>query len=130
VKNDRLYLLHIVDSLQWIEQFVAEGRDAFLASRKTQDAVIRNFEIIGEAAKRLSPGITRAHNHIPWRRIAGFRDVLIHNYMPSICRKSGMSRCNRRQCCGNKSRESSRLCLRTVPESKPALIPPSSKDNK
>jgi uncharacterized protein with HEPN domain len=43
--------------------------------------VIRNFEIIGEAAKRLSDDVRKAHPDIPWRRIAGFRDVLIHDYM-------------------------------------------------
>jgi uncharacterized protein with HEPN domain len=45
-----------------------------------QDAVERNFEIIGEAAKRLSTGIKQTQDTIPWRRIAGFRDVLIHDY--------------------------------------------------
>lgn len=52
-----------------------------MKSPVTQDAVIRNFEILGEAAKHVSEAIQQAHPEIPWRRIAGFRDVLIHNYM-------------------------------------------------
>ncbi len=60
---------------------MAEGRDTFLKSRLKQDAVIRNFEIMGEAAKQLSDKVKQAHPTIPWKRIAGFRDVLIHDYM-------------------------------------------------
>jgi uncharacterized protein with HEPN domain len=46
-----------------------------------QDAIIRNFEIIGEATKHLSPELKQSHPEIQWRGMAGFRDVLIHNYM-------------------------------------------------
>ncbi len=46
-----------------------------------QDAVIRNFEVIGEASKRLSEEAKAHCPDVPWRDIAGFRDVLIHNYM-------------------------------------------------
>jgi uncharacterized protein with HEPN domain len=46
-----------------------------------QDAVIRNFEVIGEAAKRVSDQFKQAHPNVPWRRVAGFRDVLIHDYL-------------------------------------------------
>ncbi|WP_339384034.1 HepT-like ribonuclease domain-containing protein [Fischerella sp. FACHB-380] len=46
-----------------------------------QDAVIRNFEIIGEATKRLSAEIRAADPDVPWQQVAGFRDVLIHDYL-------------------------------------------------
>jgi uncharacterized protein with HEPN domain len=46
-----------------------------------QDAVIRNFEIIGEAVKQISEQVKNEHPEIPWRNIAGFRDILIHRYM-------------------------------------------------
>jgi uncharacterized protein with HEPN domain len=52
-----------------------------MESSMAQDAVIRNFEIIGEAAKRISEGVKKKYSFVPWRRLAGFRDVLIHNYM-------------------------------------------------
>jgi uncharacterized protein with HEPN domain len=54
--------------------------EQFLNDEMVQDAVIRNFEIIGEAAKRVPTGYRRAHAEVPWRLMAGFRDVLIHAY--------------------------------------------------
>jgi len=80
VKDDRFYLLHIRDAIQNIVDYTAPGRDAFFADKKTQDAVIRNLEIIGEATKRLSPATAEQRPEIPWKQVAGLRDVLIHNY--------------------------------------------------
>lgn len=54
--------------------------DAFLADMKTQDAVVRNVEIIGEAAKLMPKVFTARHPEIPWREMAGTRDRLIHDY--------------------------------------------------
>jgi len=52
----------------------------FLDDRKTQDAVIRNIEIIGEATKNLSNDLQDSYSEIPWRDMAGMRDKLIHHY--------------------------------------------------
>lgn len=60
---------------------MAEGKAAFMHNSMMQDAVIRNFEIIGEATKRLSATVKQDHAEIPWRQMAGFRDVLIHDYL-------------------------------------------------
>lgn len=54
--------------------------DAFLTDIKTQDAVVRNLEIIGEAAKNISEETRTKYNQIPWRSMAGTRDRLIHHY--------------------------------------------------
>jgi uncharacterized protein with HEPN domain len=81
VKGDQVYLKHILDAIEKIESYVAVGRDVFVSASHWQDAVIRQLEIIGEAAKRLSPDLRSQYDDIPWRRIAGLRDVLIHDYM-------------------------------------------------
>ncbi len=54
--------------------------EAFIADIKTQDAVIRNLEIIGEATKNLSPELRAKHPAVPWKGMAGVRDRLIHHY--------------------------------------------------
>jgi uncharacterized protein with HEPN domain len=79
--DDRLYLTHILECLEKIEQYAATGRDAFNADPMRQDAIIRNFEIIGEATKRLSEEVRSARPDVSWREVAGFRDVLIHDYL-------------------------------------------------
>ena len=81
MKDDIPYLKHIRGALTRIEEFTAgmEHKD-FVADVKTQDAVVREFTVVGEAAKRLSTGLRQKHPVVPWRRLAGVRDVLIHKY--------------------------------------------------
>lgn len=78
---DALYLEHILERIQRIEACAQEGREAFDASPILQDAIMRNFEVIGEAVKQLSPDRRDRYPEVAWRRVAGFRDVLIHNYV-------------------------------------------------
>lgn len=80
MKDEQNYLLHIRDAIERIRLYTDEGRDVFLSDIKTQDAVIRNLEIIGEAVKHLSNVTTERCPDIPWKQIAGMRDVLIHHY--------------------------------------------------
>lgn len=81
MKSNRMYLEHILESIERVESFCSCGRDEFMKNPMIQDATIRNFEIIGEAAKRLSDDVRIAYPNISWSDIAGFRDVLIHDYM-------------------------------------------------
>ena len=81
MNRDRVYLQHILDAINRIESYVAVGHEVFLASPHWQDAVIRQLEVIGEATKRLSEELRLNYGDVPWRRIAGLRDVLIHDYM-------------------------------------------------
>lgn len=80
MKDESALLQHILDAICKIEQYVADGKSAFLSDSKTQDAVIRNFEVIGEAAKGISEETRSLHPDIPWKQIAGMRDFLIHVY--------------------------------------------------
>jgi len=80
MKDDRIYLFHIQDAIKDILEYTKEGRGAFLKDKKTQDAVIRNLEIIGEATKKLSNPLRLKYPNIKWKKIAGMRDKLIHEY--------------------------------------------------
>jgi len=80
MKEDKVYLLHIRDAIDRILTYTAERRNAFLSNTMIQDAVVRNFEIIGEAAKRLSSELRSAHADLTWKQISGMRDKLIHEY--------------------------------------------------
>ena len=79
-KDPRVYLAHILECADRIERYLGQDREAFLRDTMVQDAVIRNFEVIGEAAKRIPEQFRVVHAGIPWRLMAGFRDVLIHDY--------------------------------------------------
>ena len=81
MNRDEVYCRHILDAIEMIESYIGVGRETFLTTPHWQDAVIRRLEIIGEATKRLSPSLRTQYQEIPWRRIAGLRDVLIHDYM-------------------------------------------------
>ena len=81
MKDDRIYLSHIREAIEKILSYTAGGREQFMGNPMIQDAVIRNFEIVGEAVKRLSAAVKIKRPEIPWRRVGGFRDVLIHDYM-------------------------------------------------
>lgn len=80
MKRNELYLQHILECVITIEEYTHEGQQAFYESKIIQDAVIRNLEIIGEATKRISKEFREQHIQMPWREMAGLRDVLIHNY--------------------------------------------------
>lgn len=79
--DPRLYLIHIVESADFVASYI-EGKDseAFAADQQLQDAVIRRIKIMGEAVKNLSQEVRDAHPRLPWRRIAGVRDKVIHDY--------------------------------------------------
>ena len=79
-ERDRLFLQHMLAAIDDIVLFTTGGKAEFQTDRKTQSAVVRQLEIIGEAVKNLSPALTASEPGIPWRLIAGTRDRLIHAY--------------------------------------------------
>ncbi len=81
MKSDKLYIGHIVDAISAIEEYILDmNYDDFSKDRKTQDAVLRKLEVVGEASKRLSDELTKSLPEIPWKDIVGMRNKLIHDY--------------------------------------------------
>jgi len=80
-RDIKLYVEDVLEAIKAIEKFV-EGMDfeSFKEDDKTSSAVIRKFEIIGEATKNIPQSIKEKYPHIPWKEMAGFRDKLIHFY--------------------------------------------------
>ncbi|MBC7224303.1 MAG: DUF86 domain-containing protein [Anaerolineae bacterium] len=80
-RTDRALLRDIREAIRRIEDYTAAMTyEAFLDDTRTQDAVLRNLEVLGEAAKRVSPALRNKHPEIPWREMARLRDRLIHHY--------------------------------------------------
>lgn len=80
-KDPKILLLDILDSIENIEKYTKNvSKEKFFDNLKTQDAVVRRIEIIGEAVKHLPTSFKNKYSDIEWRKIAGTRDVLIHDY--------------------------------------------------
>lgn len=79
--KDDAWILDMLNACRRIERY-AQGVNgaAFLGDELRQDAIVRQLTILGEAAKRVSPKYRTAHPEIPWQQIAGFRDVMVHQY--------------------------------------------------
>lgn len=81
MKDDTLYLIHIEERIERIEQYIVGGHDDFRQSTMIQDAVLRNLQILAESTQRLSDKIKHENPGMEWRKIAGFRNILVHNYL-------------------------------------------------
>ena len=80
-KEPKVFLNHILDSIVLIEEYSKNvTQEKFNKNRYLQDAIIRRLEIIGEATKNLPDEFRKKHSDIPWKSIAGLRDVIIHQY--------------------------------------------------
>ncbi len=81
MSRDQAAIVDIVEAIKLIFQYIEKvDQDSLATNTEKQDALLRRITIIGEAAKRLSKGFRDEHSIIPWKKIAGMRDVITHDY--------------------------------------------------
>jgi uncharacterized protein with HEPN domain len=80
VRSDALRLAVMLEALERIRTFSSEGRGSFLADAKTQAAVAYELLKLGEAAGRVPQSFRRTHGAIPWERLVGRRNEIVHEY--------------------------------------------------
>ncbi|MEK7209181.1 MAG: DUF86 domain-containing protein [Patescibacteria group bacterium] len=81
MRETRVYLEDILESIKRIERYIKDLKTAdFIENEVVQDGVMKRMEVIGEAVKHLPDNIKNKYPEIPWKNIAGIRDVLIHEY--------------------------------------------------
>ncbi len=81
MKDDRLYIRHVLDCIGRIVRYCQGGEDAFRESELIQDAVLRNLQTLAESTQRISDHLKSLHPEVDWRAIAGFRNTLVHDYL-------------------------------------------------
>lgn len=79
-RDPRVYVQDMLLAIAKVQEYAREGERVFYADGKTQDAVIRQISIIGEAASRLPVALTAKHKSIPWKNIVGMRNIVVHDY--------------------------------------------------
>ena len=79
--RDALLLSSIRESINSIEEYLRDGRLFFFSDKKTRDAVLRNLHTLSESAQRISVETRRKYPDVAWRDIAGFRNVVVHDYL-------------------------------------------------
>ena len=82
MKDDTLYLIHIGECMDKIDLYMAGvDRERFLKSILIQDAVLRNLQVLAESTQRLTDEFKEAHPDVEWYKIAGLRNILVHDYL-------------------------------------------------
>jgi uncharacterized protein with HEPN domain len=80
-RDDTVYLHHILDAIDLIEEYTKEmSENEFLANSMAHDAVVRQIEIIGEAARNISDEFREKYRQLPWGKMTGIRNKIIHEY--------------------------------------------------
>ena len=81
MKDDRLYIHHVLDCVYRIGRYCQNDEEAFRKSELIQDAVLRNLQTLAESTQRISDSLKARHPEVDWRAISGFRNVLVHDYL-------------------------------------------------
>jgi uncharacterized protein with HEPN domain len=91
VRDQGVYLEHILECIARVQRYTAGGLDSFVEDQMTQDAVLRNLQVLSESCTRMSGEIRERRREIDWKGIAAFRSVVVHDYFDIDLRGSGRS---------------------------------------
>jgi uncharacterized protein with HEPN domain len=80
-QSDQVYVMHVLECIERVQIYCADGEASFRASRLIQDAVIRNLQVMPESSQRLSTGARALNPDVPWRALSGFRNIVVHDYL-------------------------------------------------
>jgi uncharacterized protein with HEPN domain len=80
-ERDQVYVEHMLECIGRIERYAGQDRARFMQSEIIQDAVVRNLQTLAESSQRLSESARMTQPGIDWRAIAGFRNILVHDYL-------------------------------------------------
>lgn len=83
-KSIRLHCIHILECIERIHHYTDHNKTLFLNDRKTYDAVIRNLQTLAESTQKFPKETKDKYPNIPWKNIAGFRNILVHDYLGDI----------------------------------------------
>jgi uncharacterized protein with HEPN domain len=83
VKDDLLYVDHMLECIRRSEEYALGGRELFSTSTLVQDGVVRNLQVLAESSKRISSDCQQRHPEIPWRQMAEFRTVAVREWPES-----------------------------------------------
>ena len=76
-----LYINHILECVEYVQKWYLAGKEEFLANEMLHEAIIRKLQLIGESSKRLSEKARKLCPEVPWHKIFGFRNVVVHEYL-------------------------------------------------
>ena len=85
MRNHKERLLDIVEAIERINKYAIRGREAFEKDELIQNWIVHHLQIIGEAAARVSDDFRNSSPHIPWPKIVGMRNILVHHYFGIDC---------------------------------------------
>jgi uncharacterized protein with HEPN domain len=81
MNKSTLHFLHILECIERIDSYTEKNRELFLNDRKTYDAVVRNLQTMAESTQKLPQETKDKYPNIKWNQIAGFRNILVHDYL-------------------------------------------------
>ena len=81
MKSDLLYITDIAERIRRVTASSADGRGTFISSVEKQDAILHNLQLLGQSVKNISEDLKMRYLEVPWREIAAFRNVVVHDYL-------------------------------------------------